>query len=658
MNTRSTAKGRQDLIQAETTPMNQILDDSTDTGLLEDPNQSQHTEDTELRLNNNPQTNPGLFSTDETKQSNPILTPEMLSQLMAQFTLKENDNKITKKRLRLKDDERRLAMDPNKLNRNADLLEFKEWEQSIRTKTDTKQVFTKLLFTSPTNSWKYFQRHYDQLIEPSDMEEEYLQFHRNLYAWIINSLDDDIARSLRTYLISKPSESNLSKIWRFEEYDEQFFQNCHLAMEWLRDRCCTSTTYTTNRLMLKASTLKYDYTKWPNPSDWINEFINIYNQIKTLQPDFYVPDDDKLPLYLLPLVNIDEIITHITLRAEIPTLSEFKNIMNNWRAKKEAIPQDTAKSYKRDERRIPSRFNQRGRRETSNYVDSDVTLINDEQEGSPIQEGNYKKYPRRKGVCDYYSTPAGCKKGDRCDFLHPQVSLSVLELEKEQAHGMDGSHIGSNNDINAHDTILDSGSSNHSTGLRRMLDDIESRDPITMKTVIGMKKVSEIGTLELNDKVKLNNVRLIEGSPFTLMALAPLVDRGNKAVTFFKDRAIALPSGLMEQLVKNHERHTLLSFKRKGNLWVLPLKGVPKTEAGIEIAKTSVSIKPKSVDPTLKMRIPKKPSLVPPKSSEVVHPASGGNDKPSQPANAAVDNEDHQSEHNTESSDNEVQDQE
>jgi hypothetical protein len=223
---------------------------------------------------------------------------------------------------------------------------------------------------------------------------------------------------------------------------------------------------------------------------------------------------------------------------------------------------------------------------------------------------------------------------------------------------MDGSHIGSNNDINAHDTILDSGSSNHSTGLRRMLDDIESRDPITMKTVIGMKKVSEIGTLELNDKVKLNNVRLIEGSPFTLMALAPLVDRGNKAVTFFKDRAIALPSGLMEQLVKNHERHTLLSFKRKGNLWVLPLKGVPKTEAGIEIAKTSVSIKPKPVDPTLKMKIPKKPSLIPPKSSEVVHPVSGGNDKPSQPANAAVDNEDHQSEHNTESSDNEVQDQE
>jgi hypothetical protein len=163
------------------------------------------------------------------------------------------------------------------------------------------------------------------------------------------------------------------------------------------------------------------------------------------------------------------------------------------------------------------------------------TIQNDEQEGSPIQEGNYKKYPRIKRVCDYYSTPAGCKKGDRCDFLHPQVSLSVLELEKEQAHGMDGSHIGSNNDINAHDTILDSGSSNHSTGLRRMLDDIESRDPITMKTVIGMKKVSEIGTLELNDKVKLNNVRLIEGSPFTLMALAPLVDRGNKAVTFFKD---------------------------------------------------------------------------------------------------------------------------
>jgi hypothetical protein len=174
---------------------------------------------------------------------------------------------------------------------------------------------------------------------------------------------------------------------------------------------------------------------------------------------------------------------------------------------------------------------------------------------------------------------------------------------------MDGSHIGSNNDINAHDTILDSGSSNHSTGLRRILKNIEKRDPITMKTVIGMKKVSEIGTLELNKKVKLNNVRFVEGSPFTLMALAPLVDRGNKAVIFFKDRAIALPSELMEQLVEKHEKHTLLSFKRKGNLWVLPLKGVPKPESGIKITKKPVNIgsKPTADHNSIRSEIHRRP---------------------------------------------------
>jgi hypothetical protein len=24
-----------------------------------------------------------------------------------------------------------------------------------------------------------------------------------------------------------------------------------------------------------------------------------------------------------------------------------------------------------------------------------------------------------KGICSYYSTAAGCRKGDRCDFVHP-----------------------------------------------------------------------------------------------------------------------------------------------------------------------------------------------------------------------------------------------
>ena len=41
MNTRSTSKGKQDLINAEATCITKVLDDGTDTGLLEVLNQSQ-----------------------------------------------------------------------------------------------------------------------------------------------------------------------------------------------------------------------------------------------------------------------------------------------------------------------------------------------------------------------------------------------------------------------------------------------------------------------------------------------------------------------------------------------------------------------------------------------------------------------------------------
>ena len=91
--TKTTSKGKQALIEAEDTPITKVLNDSTDTGLFEELDQSQHTEATESRLNNNPRTNPGLFSTDETKQSKSItFTPEMMSQLMAQFSFINKEN--------------------------------------------------------------------------------------------------------------------------------------------------------------------------------------------------------------------------------------------------------------------------------------------------------------------------------------------------------------------------------------------------------------------------------------------------------------------------------------------------------------------------------------------------------------------------------------
>jgi hypothetical protein len=166
-------------------------------------------------------------------------------------------------------------------------------------------------------------------------------------------------------------------------------------------------------------------------------------------------------------------------------------------------------------------------------------------------------------------------------------------MENESAHY---TASGSNNDIRAHDVIMDSGASNHFTGLKSMLKGVETIDPVMVKTVAGLRKVTEIGELQLTHAVSLKNVRHVEGNPFTLMSLAPIVDNAGKAVVFFKDRAITVDAAIMEHLVKKHEKESLFSFVRKGKLWVFPLKNAPSSESGVEVNMKSKSAQPNSKD--------------------------------------------------------------
>ena len=75
-------------------------------------------------------------SSPATEQSNNMaaaaINTELILRLLEKMTMQTQLHLQPKKRLRLKDEERRLVIEPNKLNRNAQLVELKEWEQSIR----------------------------------------------------------------------------------------------------------------------------------------------------------------------------------------------------------------------------------------------------------------------------------------------------------------------------------------------------------------------------------------------------------------------------------------------------------------------------------------------------------------------------------------------
>ncbi|MFY7752666.1 MAG: hypothetical protein ACOVQU_12800, partial [Exiguobacterium acetylicum] len=527
----------------------------------------------------------GLLSANSTGSNNinynnpSAVNTELILRLLEKMTLQGQP--APKRRLRLKDEERRLAIEPNKLNRNAELFEFKQWEQNLRTKTDTKQIFTKLLFTEPVNSWSAFKRAYTDLVEPDDMEEEYLQFHRNLFAWLDKALDPDLSRNVTIHLKSKPAESNLTRLLGFAFDDPDFFQNCHATLEWLRGRSTPSTPFTLSQLLVQASSHFYDAKKWPNPIDWISDLNMIHMNIKLVNKQFHIPSDDELPMILIPLIRVEEVQNYLITQKTYPTLTELKTFLCNWRAKVE-----------REEKEKKPAFTRRTK-ETANPVIAQGGNQQQQTATAGTGTGTSDGGRRRKKICSYHISADGCKKGDNCDWAHENISLGALEMENESAHY---TASGSNNDIRAHDVIMDSGASNHFTGLKSMLKGVETIDPVMVKTVAGLRKVTEIGELQLTHAVSLKNVRHVEGNPFTLMSLAPIVDNAGKAVVFFKDRAITVDAAIMEHLVKKHEKESLFSFVRKGKLWVFPLKNAPSSESGVEVNMKSKSAQPNSKD--------------------------------------------------------------
>ena len=122
----------------------------------------------------------------------------------------------------------------------------------------------------------------------------------------------------------------------------------------------------------------------------------------------------------------------------------------------------------------------------------------------------------------------------------------------------------------SHHGVMDSGATSHFTGRDDKLFDQEPINPIRVSTIVGDRIVKMKGSMKMNSRIKLNNVKFLKNATFSLISIVQICD-ADYVVLFTKTAAYVLPlSAIVESTLKNL---SIFTVPRRGKLWAYVIGG-------------------------------------------------------------------------------------
>jgi hypothetical protein len=152
---------------------------------------------------------------------------------------------------------------------------------------------------------------------------------------------------------------------------------------------------------------------------------------------------------------------------------------------------------------------------------------------------------------------------EQCDSeqLETTCEYENTDLENNAAYQL---YDQDPDELKAYQFILDSGSSKHIAYNERLIKEQVAVTPYALTGVGGSKNVvTKRGAVNINARVRINDVNYIKGAGVNLMSVVKIVDAGND-VLFTKDFAYIIKKRSIP-----YPKITLLNVPRKGNAWIL-----------------------------------------------------------------------------------------
>ena len=472
------------------------------------------------------------------------------------------------------------------------------WRASVTKTIEAIPRYKPLLLNNVEKGWEEFRRinaKYEQAQEY--LQEKYLDTQRALW----NYLTDCVNVHTSTLLIGEmkaDSSNNLSETLNFIKIDTDFYQNCSKLMRRIDERYMRPSNWRIVDLLVEQESLHYQSNQ--DPALFFESYFKLQRQIMILVPKYKIQEEFVQAYQIITKLPKEcEVIRNQFLNAEQqPDLKTLESVMMNWFQMERATKKAQDAFINKSNSKPPGGFRFRSSAQSTATAASAAETAQSAAEGGQ-QHVDRLGRPKQCFGCgkndhDFKNCPepdAARARGERTFKLkclpsalkqrgwQEEIILAAIEpamtvratpiiehystpetaCAATSTTSSDGVFV-----PQRHHAIMDSGATSHFTGRNDMLENVEKIEPVRVTTIVGTREVSEVGTMRLSDRVRLERVKHLPNSTFSLISTAQICD-ADRDVVYTKDAAYVLEDGVLDKsLLKNEAK---LTVPRQGKLW-------------------------------------------------------------------------------------------
>jgi hypothetical protein len=496
--------------------------------------------------------------------------------------------------------------------------EFMQWLSQIVDYIDAIPKLRPILL-EPTKGWDEFKR-INSKFSPADLESDYLNCHRSVWAYISSGLEDQTRMFLKSELETYSRTYNLPEELGFNLQDDDFYKNCYELKCRLVEKYGTTSRFRAVEIHNELTALKMKANE--DPQVFFDKWRMLQLQLRATSTNFNMPSEEQQVTTIITKLprELENSLKPLIITGKANTVKEVESIMRNWyqsnratgstsgatgstpgatgfnksgptfnksgssaKPKSGASTPAAAAAYGNNPKfKDKKHFNKnRHRDQQAEGQPGNLQSIDDILAGSTIVSNvvTSSTFTENLQVSD--------SESDSDLDLDDILSGSTIVRNVDTNSTAIANPVTSSNNIFQYDVIIDSGSSENLTGYKDKLQDSKETKPLSLATANGIGKPtsSQVGRVPLTPKYSITDVRYVQNCPFTLASVGKLCNKGLQVV--FTQHGGAL---LKPRTVLLKQEDVLIRFTKKDNIYVIEDALKSREDIEAETRKSSSSL--------------------------------------------------------------------
>ncbi len=437
---------------------------------------------------------------------------------------------------------------------------FLQWKDQVITAIDKIPKFVGILTQKPEESWKFFKWRNEKNYSDESLQAFYIECHKEVWGYLKSCLDGKKGVSLEREFQGK--KETLTSLLGFSINYPDAYRNAYALLERLTTRYTKKTFQRTADLLERLSKLYYNGSS--DPRDFIEEFHEIFHLGELIENDWpKYTDKVKGLLMMSKLKGTSTRDVLLLLQAKESkqgiTIADVEEELTNW-----WLQRGSQRSSDQ-----PKGEDKKGVKKGNKQQAATAAAANAPQ-GKP-NKSDHKGGPNQKHEKHVDSEDA---EGEGQPGHQHSLCAIGIDGETDATAAATTGESPANYSPQRHEIMWDTGATVSITPLAERVVETTKTPPIRISTVNGIVNSRKVGTLNLGGGIRIDNIHVVDTTPYSLFSLSKATSKGYIAV-FTKEHGYLIPpasaggnSTQNDALLTTCMTHAILKAERKGNLWV------------------------------------------------------------------------------------------